>query len=106
MLYATRRSDGTIETLSRSEAPGSAPVEPSDPEVLQFIERGPGTVFTESDAELVRVIEDLIDTLISKNVIRHTDLPAAAQRKLSLRKGLRTRLAGALDLFGKDERLL
>jgi len=52
------------------------------------------------------VLEDLIDTLISKNVIRHTDLPAAAQRKRSQRKGMRTRLVGALDLSGKDERLL
>ena len=56
--------------------------------------------------EFVRVIEDLIDTLITKNIIRHTDLPAAAQRKLMLRKGLRNRISGALDFLGTDERLL
>ena len=106
MLYATRRADGTIETLSRSATPGATLVDPAESEVQQFIERSPGAAFNESDAELVRVIEDLIDTLISKNVIRHTDLPAAAQRKLSQRKGMRSRLAGALDFFGKDERLL
>jgi hypothetical protein len=54
----------------------------------------------------VRVLEDLIDTLMAKNVIRHTDLPEAAQRKLVLRKGLRNRMQDALNLFGRDERIL
>jgi hypothetical protein len=41
-----------------------------------------------------------------KNVIRHTDLPDAAQRKLMIRKGLRNRMQGALDLLGRDEKIL
>ena len=106
MLYATRHPDGTIETLSHTAAPGATHVDAADSDVQQFMDRRPGAVFNESDAEFVRVLEDLIDTLISKNVIRHTDLPAAAQRKLSQRKGMRNRLVGALDLFGNDERLL
>ena len=46
----------------------------------------------ESDLEFVRVLEDLIATLIEKRVILLTDLPVAAQRKLSTRFGLRDRL--------------
>lgn len=62
--------------------------------------------FNEADADFVRVLEDLIDTLIMNNVIRHTDLPIAAQRKLVLRKGLRNRMQGALNLLSDDERIL
>ncbi|MDO8248386.1 MAG: hypothetical protein Q7T78_01525 [Rhodoferax sp.] len=78
-----------------------------NPEVQQFLTSSVATpAFNAADADFVRVIEDLIDTLIMKNVIRHTDLPAAAQRKLMLRKGLRNRIQGALNLLGDDERIL
>lgn len=77
------------------------------PDVQQFLKTSPTEPsFDAADADFVRVIEDLIDTLILKNVIRHTDLPAAAQRKLMLRKGLRNRMQGALNLLGDDEGLL
>ena len=46
----------------------------------------------ESDLEFVRVLEDLIATLIEKRVILLTDLPVAAQRKLSDRLDLRSQL--------------
>ncbi len=59
--------------------------------------------FSTSDAEFVRVLEDLIDALISKNILRHTDLPAAAQRKINARKGMRNRLQGALQLFSDED---
>jgi hypothetical protein len=51
-------------------------------------------------------LEDLIDTLILKNVIHQTDLPPAAQKKLMVRKGLRNRIHGALNLLGNDDRIL
>lgn len=52
-----------------------------------------------TDLGLIRVIEDLIDTLMDKNVLRFTDLPEAAQHKLSKRRSLR-RAMKPLDLFG------
>lgn len=77
------------------------------PDVQQFFKTSSAEPsFDTADADFVRVIEDLIDTLILKNIIRHTDLPAAAQRKLMLRKGLRNRMQGALNLLGDDEGLL
>ena len=36
----------------------------------------------ESDLELVRVLEDVVSVLVEKGVIRYTDLPDAARRKL------------------------
>ncbi len=45
-----------------------------------------------SDADMIRMIEDLTNTLIAKNVIKETDLPQAAQDKLNNRKALRAQL--------------
>ena len=107
MFHVIRNADGTIQSLSRQAQPNSEVLDEHSPEVLQFFTFGAAApAFNEADADFVRVIEDLIDTLIANNVIRHTDLPAAAQRKLMQRKGLRNRMTGALNLFGDDERVL
>lgn len=107
MFHVLRNPDGSIASLARSERAGGELLPDDHPDVIRFLgfpSRGPG--FNEADAEFVRVLEDLIDTLMVKNVIRHTDLPEAAQRKLVLRKGLRNRVQDALNLFGRDERIL
>jgi hypothetical protein len=60
-----------------------------------------GDGFAKLDADFVRVIEDVIDTLIARHVINITDLPAEAQAKLFARKSFRERAGrNALDLFG------
>ena len=67
------------------------------------------TVLTNRLARIIdrsRVIEDVIDTLIKNNVIRLTDLPVVAQKKLMKRKGVRNKLGGALDLLGGDDLIL
>jgi len=43
----------------------------------------------QSDIELVRVLEDLVDVLTQKGVILFTELPEAAQQKLLRRKSAR-----------------
>ena len=49
---------------------------------------------------LVRVLEDLIDALLRRNVLRITDLPLEAQVKLFERKHFRENMQGsALNLF-------
>lgn len=108
MFYVSRNADGTLQSVSRQPAPGSEQMDESHPEIQVFFNpKGTaGSGFDAADADFVRVIEDLIDTLIMKNVIRHTDLPAAAQKKLILRKGLRNRVKGALNLLGGDEGVL
>lgn len=108
MFYVTRNPDGSIQSLSKEATLGAESLAPDHPDVQAFL--GTAAVatanFGESDAEFVRVLEDLIDTLIVKNVIYHTDLPPAAQKKLLARKGLRSRLQGALTLLGNDDRLI
>lgn len=107
MFHATRNADGSIQALSRQPFPYSQVLDEQDPEVLLFLHaRSAEPALNASDAEFVRVIEDLIDTLIQKNVIHHTDLPAAVQKKLMLRKGLRNRMQGSLDLLDNDHGVL
>jgi hypothetical protein len=107
MFHVFRNADGTIQTVSREPQADSELLSEDDPEVQRFFSsKYLEPAFNAADADFVRVLEDLIDTLIMKNVIRHTDLPAAAQTKLVLRKGLRNRVKGALNLLGGDERIL
>lgn len=56
----------------------------------------------ESDQALIRVVEDLVDTLIAKDLLRFTDLPEAAQAKLLERRSLR-RSVNALNLLQDDD---
>lgn len=53
----------------------------------------------QTDTSLVRVLEDLIDVLITRGVIQFTDLPAAAQAKLLERRETRASMADRLNLI-------
>lgn len=55
-----------------------------------------------SDQALIRVLEDLIETLVSRNLIHFTDLPEAAQTKLLERRSLRRSL-NSLQLLQDDD---
>ena len=47
---------------------------------------------SQSDNDMIRVIEDLIDVLIDKNVIVIDDLPVEAKDKINNRKSLRDKI--------------
>ena len=51
---------------------------------------------SQSDFELIRVLEDLIDLLVDNDTILFTDLPEAAQNKLLKRKSTRKELYQSL----------
>ncbi len=107
MFHVFRNSEGAIRSVSREPQPGSETLDENNAEVQRFFQNtsaGPG--FDAADADFVRVLEDLIDTLILKNIIHQTDLPLAAQKKLMARKGMRNRIHGALNLLGRDDRIL
>lgn len=57
---------------------------------------------SQSDAEFIRVLEDLLNVLIAKRVIHFTDLPAAAQNKLLGRESLRIQVKG-LSIIDLDD---
>lgn len=108
MPYARRGPDGRIVSLHREPtALGDVELPADHPEVRAFLERGgpdaDASDFLRLDADFVRVIEDVIDTLIARNVINLTDLPAEAQAKLMQRKSFRERAnRNALRLFSPD----
>ena len=86
MPYVTRDENGNISGLFRSPMSGaSEELSAEDPEVIQFLSDGGSgeqlkwELFV-SDLLMGRLLEDLVDVLISKNLMNITDLPAAAQR--------------------------
>ena len=106
MPYIKRDEAGQIVMVSDSARSDTHEEIAFDaPELRAFVERmtdSGGGVFESSDMKMIRAIEDVIDLLISKNVICITDLPAAVQTKLMERRSLRHSL-NSLNLLGEDE---
>lgn len=102
MPYAVRNAEGEITSLHRHD-PGAGELLPPDhPQVQVFlgVSFAARDDFSRLDAEFVRVLEDVIDALTTKNVINITDLPETAQAKLFARKSFRDRRStNALQLF-------
>ena len=109
MPFIRRNASGAVDSLHRRDEGGCEFLPDDHPDVRAFLGAAapsPDREFATLDADFIRVIEDVIDTLISKNVINITDLPIEAQTKLFSRKGYRQRAAkDALKLFGDDEEL-
>lgn len=101
MPYITRNEQGAITSLLRDAASAGAEFLAVDhPEVSAFLGSDGGQLFDRLDADFVRVLEDVIDALIVKNVINITDLPEQAQAKLFARKSFRERITRhSLRLF-------
>jgi hypothetical protein len=102
MPYVRRRADGSIDSLHRQAVEGGDYLPDDHAEVQAFVGNDPAARddFSKLDADFVRVIEDVIDTLIVKNVINITDLPEQAQAKLFARKSFRERVSkSSLRLF-------
>ncbi len=57
--------------------------------------------WTQSDVSYVRVLEDLINVLIAKNVISMDDLPPDVQRKTQERQEMRDWMARMIDVNEK-----
>ncbi|WDY60533.1 tryptophan synthase subunit beta [Pseudomonas sp. PSKL.D1] len=57
----------------------------------------------QSDLDMIRVLEDLIDVLTTKGVISITDLPVGAQSKLLNRSTARKALGSLNNLIEEDD---
>ena len=107
MPYARRDTFGQLLSLHRQAEPDAQEYLTDDaPEVLAFVGQpgvdGSGDRYSELDAEFVRVLEDLVDTLVARNVISLTDLPLRARDKLYQRKGHRRESSlSKLNLLGE-----
>jgi hypothetical protein len=105
MFHVLRDASGQISSLHRDPVAGSHMLPADHPEVIAFIgSESEQLQFAHMDASLVRVVEDLIDALIRRNVLCITDLPMEAQLKLFDRKHFREGTQShALNLFGSAQ---
>ncbi len=98
MLYIERDNDGNIISLhNKPETDASEQKSIMDEEILEFLNRSVDTdpwmqLLSLSDIGTIRILEDLIDLLIRKNIILFTELPAEAQTKINERKQIRKKI--------------
>ncbi len=103
MAYILKNAQGQVIAASASENPGGGweYVENNAKIYLDYLENAliKSNAFRESDIQLARVLEDLINLLIERNLIRFTDFPEAAQRRLNQRQSMRknTQLSHLMD---------
>lgn len=111
-MYVKRDTKGRIMAVSTEAGAGfDEQVDPNDEGLRTFLDQindesaevsDQVQQLRESDAELTRVLEDIINLLTDKGVIQFTDLPEAAQEKLLQRKSLRKHIR-RLDLIADDD---
>lgn len=105
VVYVRRDASGQILSVSREANLEHVECCAADrPDVALFVQRlvPEQAAMLESDLSLIRALEDLIDVLIRKDVLRLTDLPDSVQAKLLTRRRLRGSL-NSLRLLGEDE---
>ncbi|WP_458526221.1 tryptophan synthase subunit beta like protein [Onishia taeanensis] len=106
-MYIKRNKAGEIDQLSRvatDECQEQIDVDASELDVFLGREDSESEArLAQSDLGLVRVIEDLVDVLIERNLISFTDLPEAAREKLMTRQTLRQQRNSVSLLSEQDE---
>ena len=98
MLYIERDKDGNISAIRHNPSDKANEQKTLlDEEIIDFLGRD-GTLdslirlLSISDLSMIRIIEDLIDVLVKKNIIMLTDLPEEAKQKIIERKKVRSRM--------------
>lgn len=109
MPYITRNNKGEIAEIHNSPDNEEASwIDPSNPEILGFIKRIETTekarqALTGTDYEMMRVVEDLIDMLMERQIFLFTELPEPVQAKLNARKQLRKDMSSLDNLINEDD---
>ena len=95
MIYIERNASGEINNIEFSPAENRQEISLHDPQLTEFIKNSENsdvliqTVLNRMDLEMVRVIDDLIDIMIERNLILFTDLPEPVQNKLLFKRKMR-----------------
>jgi len=105
MPYIKRDQDNNIIAIY-AEPPfeGAENLPVSSNEIIEFLNKNASDkdalqLLNSSDYELARVLEDLIELLVDKNLILFTELPSAAQHKLTQRRRARHNLHDSDNLM-------
>lgn len=108
MPYVSRNEQGAITGVFNKPTPiAQEQLDLDDTELRRYLEGGESTQahgeLAASDREMARIVEDLIDVLIAKNLINFTDFPVEAQKKMLRRHSLRRGLSPLKDLVGDED---
>lgn len=111
MPYISRNDQGVIVELHNNPThENDLWLDVNHPEVVDFLHKNQSTkqalaklALSTSDDDMIRVIEDIIDLLVAKQVFMFTELPEAVQRKLGGRHKLRKEMEGLSNLMCSDE---
>lgn len=106
MPFVLRQPTGQIIAIYQEPHDGAEEELPMNhPDIMAFLGTKDGAAATlldlaQSDMEMARVVEDLVELLVMRGVISMDDLPPAAQDKLNRRQHWRGTLDEALAMFG------
>jgi hypothetical protein len=108
MLYVQRDAQGQlirVEAAAFAESEGTLPADAQEVQAWYAEQQLESSLLhlKQSDLDMIRVLDDLLQVLFNKGTLRITDLPAAAQAKLLGRVQTRTALAGRAPLINDDE---
>ena len=109
MLFIERDANGNIIALHNTPEKGTDEQKSiMDEEILEFLNRSVDAdpwieLLSLSDIGIIRIVEDLIDLLIKKNIIMFTDLPEEAQGKIRERKRVREKLDSSHLMVDDDQ---
>ena len=112
MAYIQRDQHGKITAVFESaQENAQESLLADDPELLEYLVSSADgnvarAVLSTSDIDLIRVLEDLVNTLIDQKVILFTDLPLAAREKLASREKIRGHLNSLDNLMAEDQGIL
>ncbi|MEX5342631.1 tryptophan synthase subunit beta [Pseudomonas sp. I2] len=108
MFYVQRDAAGQLLRVEAAPYAGYTEILPPDDARVQAwfaddVVENSLRQLKQSDLDMIRVLEDLIEVLTTKGVISITDLPADAQAKLLSRSSARKALGGLNNLIEEDE---
>ncbi|PHS72882.1 MAG: hypothetical protein COB22_03055 [Cycloclasticus sp.] len=112
MPYVNRNQQGEIIQLFDTPVNESSEwLEVNHLDVVAFLQNPSNvtelkTALSSSDVEMLRVVEDLVDMLMDKQVFVFTELPEAVQSKLNARKKLRKNVNALENLIVEDDNIL
>ena len=98
MLYVERNKQGKIIAVRANAEKGATERKTMvDEEIVEFLSQGKTAgswlqILSKSDVGIIRILEDVIDLLVGKNIIMFTELPEDAQMKIKERKLVREKM--------------
>jgi len=112
MPYVHRNEQGQVMRLLESPSiDGDEWLELEHGDVITFMQQSEQASELKkslhtSDVEMARVLEDVVDLLMAKQVFTFTELPEVVQDKLNRRKTLRQEVNDLSDLITEEESIL